>query len=188
MSIRMLVLGAVVLGAAGQLACSTQADAAQLATAETSSEPAPSPPSGEGQMCGGFGGLQCPEGLRCVDDPNDDCDPTQGGADCSGICVSSGTDPKKPKCARNDPMLSYVSRDPEQCMVILFICPDDATQFFNECGCGCRKLDTACEYTDPSREYVSMDPDQCAVLRFVCEPGETAFFDSCGCGCTTAAP
>jgi hypothetical protein len=38
------------------------------------------------QFCGGFGNIQCPEGLMCVDDPNDDCDPNVG-ADCGGICV-----------------------------------------------------------------------------------------------------
>lgn len=43
--------------------------------------------------CGGFGGIECPEGLSCIDDPNDDCDPANGGADCSGICV----DPPAPE-------------------------------------------------------------------------------------------
>ncbi|WP_119631046.1 Kazal-type serine protease inhibitor family protein [Methylocaldum marinum] len=36
--------------------------------------------------CGGIAGLQCPDGQVCVDDPNDDCDPAKGGADCPGIC------------------------------------------------------------------------------------------------------
>jgi len=36
--------------------------------------------------CGGLTGAQCPEGLTCVDDPKDDCDPDQGGADCAGLC------------------------------------------------------------------------------------------------------
>jgi hypothetical protein len=36
--------------------------------------------------CGGFAGIQCPEGFECVDDPNDNCDPQNGGADCGGIC------------------------------------------------------------------------------------------------------
>ena len=38
-------------------------------------------------FCGGFGNIQCPAGLECVDDPNDDCDTSNGGADCGGICV-----------------------------------------------------------------------------------------------------
>lgn len=40
--------------------------------------------------CGGLLGTQCPMGLRCVDKPNDSCDPAHGGADCTGICVSDG--------------------------------------------------------------------------------------------------
>ncbi len=38
--------------------------------------------------CGGLGGIQCPSGQTCVDDPNDSCDPQNGGADCGGICVT----------------------------------------------------------------------------------------------------
>ena len=37
--------------------------------------------------CGGIAGLQCPNSERCVDDPRDNCDPTNGGADCGGVCV-----------------------------------------------------------------------------------------------------
>lgn len=36
--------------------------------------------------CGGIGGIQCPDGQTCVDDPNDTCDPEAGGADCGGVC------------------------------------------------------------------------------------------------------
>ena len=39
------------------------------------------------QMCGGFANIKCPNGLICVDDPNDDCNPAKGGRDCAGICV-----------------------------------------------------------------------------------------------------
>lgn len=38
------------------------------------------------QACGGIAGIQCTGGGTCVDDPADDCDPKQGGADCPGIC------------------------------------------------------------------------------------------------------
>lgn len=40
----------------------------------------------EPEVCGGFAHLPYPEGFTCVDDPNDDCDPTAGGRDCGGIC------------------------------------------------------------------------------------------------------
>ena len=43
------------------------------------------------QFCGGIANIQCPAGMSCVDDPNDSCDPTQGGADCGGICVTSAS-------------------------------------------------------------------------------------------------
>jgi hypothetical protein len=51
---------------------------------------APCPPQPEcvdDTRCGGFGGFGCPGAGRCIDDPNDDCDPQNGGADCGGICV-----------------------------------------------------------------------------------------------------
>jgi hypothetical protein len=40
-----------------------------------------------GKFCGGIAGFPCPDGQVCVDDPNDDCDPENGGADCGGVCV-----------------------------------------------------------------------------------------------------
>ncbi len=43
------------------------------------------PPTGP--FCGGFGGFPCAGAGTCVDDPSDDCDPEQGGADCGGICT-----------------------------------------------------------------------------------------------------
>lgn len=41
--------------------------------------------AGEGEMCGGIGGIQCDEGLWCDPEPGQ-C----GGADISGICVKAG--------------------------------------------------------------------------------------------------
>lgn len=38
--------------------------------------------------CGGIAGLSWPDSLICIDDPNDSCAPKNGGADCSGICVT----------------------------------------------------------------------------------------------------
>jgi hypothetical protein len=44
----------------------------------TPPEPAP--------FCGGFAGIECPGAGTCADDPSDDCDPDNGGADCGGVC------------------------------------------------------------------------------------------------------
>jgi hypothetical protein len=41
---------------------------------------------GEREACGGIAGIRCPGDKVCVDDPKDNCDPEQGGADCPGIC------------------------------------------------------------------------------------------------------
>jgi len=46
-------------------------------------------------FCGGIAGFPCPDGQTCVDNPNDECDPNNGGADCGGICV---TDPEPAFC------------------------------------------------------------------------------------------
>jgi hypothetical protein len=42
---------------------------------------------GAKKLCGGFAARPCDSGFACVDDPNDACDPQNGGADCGGICV-----------------------------------------------------------------------------------------------------
>ena len=39
------------------------------------------------EFCGGFGGFVCAADKICVDDPSDECDPHDGGADCGGVCV-----------------------------------------------------------------------------------------------------
>jgi eight-cysteine-cluster-containing protein len=39
------------------------------------------------KTCGGIAGIPCPPDQQCVDNPDDNCDPNNGGADCGGICV-----------------------------------------------------------------------------------------------------
>ena len=38
-------------------------------------------------MCGGIANIQCAAGFTCMDDTRDNCDPNNGGRDCSGCCV-----------------------------------------------------------------------------------------------------
>jgi len=45
--------------------------------------------STEKVFCGGIAGIPCPGAGVCVDDPSDDCDPNNGGADCGGMCTCS---------------------------------------------------------------------------------------------------
>ncbi|KAF2255756.1 hypothetical protein BU26DRAFT_7664 [Trematosphaeria pertusa] len=62
---------------------------ARAAETHKPTKPIPTPPvvTPVVPRCGGLMGLACPTGYKCVDDPRDMCDPTQGGADCIGICV-----------------------------------------------------------------------------------------------------
>lgn len=86
------------------------------------------------QFCGGIAGFPCPEGQVCTDDPNDGCDPMNGGADCGGVCRKAKK-PSKKHCNRND--REYVATDAASCAAVRFFCADGMTPFFDECGCGC---------------------------------------------------
>jgi hypothetical protein len=135
-----------------------------------------------GSFCGGIAGIPCAEGFACVDDPHDDCDPNQGGADCGGICKREA--PSRRACTGREPGQQYISRDPQECATLLFLCADGFTPFFNDCGCGCqREQRRACDSSDPRRTYVSRDPEQCLAITFTCDEGDRQFFNDCGCGC-----
>ena len=125
MSIRLLCCGALVLGAAlFGTSCGPTAEASQQSSTLVEEQR-------KGTFCGGFAGIACAEGYVCVDDPSDDCDPNQGGADCGGICQKDKTS------ACDDPTRIYVSKDPEQCATIRFVCDPGMAAFFDDCGCGC---------------------------------------------------
>jgi hypothetical protein len=100
-------------------------------TVEAQDTTSSSPVVQEPLVCGGIQGIPCPTGQVCV--YPDDCDPEQGGSDCSGICQDAPH--KLNRC--NKPGRTYVSRDPAQCAAILFFCEPGKTVFFDECGCGC---------------------------------------------------
>lgn len=59
----------------------------------TSLEASSSSSSSVGDLifCGGIAAFPCPDGMQCVDDPDDSCDPAHGGADCGGICTGIPT-------------------------------------------------------------------------------------------------
>jgi hypothetical protein len=92
----------------------------------------------QSKQCGGFAGLQCPDGLSCVDDPADSCDPMQGGADCMGMCVEGGATDDDTACdfAAN-PDKNYIGKSPDACATMKFACDEGQEYFADDCGCGC---------------------------------------------------
>jgi len=132
------------------------------------------------KACGGFAGLPCPDGMDCVDDPSDDCDPKAGGADCIGICVEKEPPPYEP-CAGKECGDACTVCDPSDpsCAEtgVLKVCHKDGTCSADaadceeppppyepcagkECGDAC----TICDPTDP-------DCDETAVLKVCHEDG-----------------
>ncbi len=85
--------------------------------------------------CGGFAGLQCPEGLECdYNDPN--CDPQNGGADCTGTCV----EPAAPVDSCADSCGGQSESGACWC--------DDACENYGDC---CSDITEQCEAVEPVR-------------------------------------
>lgn len=51
------------------------------------------------KRCGGIRGLSCDGTDICADDPADECDPNNGGADCMGVCRKEICNGHTAKCA-----------------------------------------------------------------------------------------
>jgi hypothetical protein len=80
-------------------------------------ECAPRPP-----FCGGIAGFPCPGSGTCIDDPSDDCDPQQGGADCGGICICKAAETCAPGSRFNpDPAVCACVPQIDRCATVL--CP-----------------------------------------------------------------
>jgi hypothetical protein len=60
--------------------------------------------------CGGIAAIACPGAGQCMDDPNDACDPSQGGVDCAGLC----------HCVQQGPCgaLLTFDRSPDVCVCV----------------------------------------------------------------------
>ena len=70
------------------------------------------------------------------------CGPQTDASEEPGISTvlqseDSSAKKEKKKCDYNDPTRRYVSRDPDTCAAIFFVCQEGESPFFNECGCGC---------------------------------------------------
>ena len=144
---KLAMLAAAWLAALPGLASAQEPAPTAPSDSASAQEPESTAPSGP--ACGGFAGIACPEGYSCADDPSDDCDPNNGGADCGGICTPApkeaapagdGGTQGATACAPDDPNVSYISNDPERCAAIRFACETGKEPFFNDCGCGCQPV------------------------------------------------
>jgi hypothetical protein len=104
--------------------------------------------------CGGIAGTGCDGLATCVDDPRDDCDLEQGGADCGGFCSCTAL----AKCKDGE----VFDRDPRSCACI----EDPCTSV--DCGPG-----AVCETIEADAYCVSdggmeCGPNTCAEGRLCC--------------------
>ncbi|PKN31812.1 MAG: hypothetical protein CVU63_21985 [Deltaproteobacteria bacterium HGW-Deltaproteobacteria-20] len=140
-----------------------------------------------GKLCGGIGGLPCPDGVVCVldgsyPDAAGSCQPaacTYEGQDylpgdsfpaLDGCNTCSCTDSGMVACTKmacvcnpaEEWWRQYVATDPSTCAVIKYSCPPKTFHFANECGCGCEQ-DAACP------EWINcMPPTDCSQQRADC--------------------
>lgn len=136
----------------------SSAAALSLLVSGCAADVAPSSDELRRPACGGIAGLPCPDGRVCVDDPRDDCDPDNGGADCGGICVPD-------RCDYDDPNRVYFARSPEECTWVRFQCQPGTERFADECGCGCEVADSECAEQALCRRGTTWNDDTCS-----CEP------------------
>lgn len=86
--------------------------------------------------CGGIAGMVCPDGMTCVDDPSDSCDPANDGADCIGTCKQYVEPGGVCDVSRDS---YYIDTNFEMCASIRFLYEPGYSFFADDCGCGCKK-------------------------------------------------
>ena len=98
---------------------------------------------GKTVFCGGIAGIPCPGSGKCVDDPSDECDPNQGGADCGGMCLCPASAPCAPGSRWNgDPNVCACVR--EQCPTnpcLAALCPTGTQCVVRGCAPSCEPID-----------------------------------------------
>lgn len=60
--------------------------------------------------------------------------------ECGCGCIETSMIEAAAQKCPDGPEYHYITRNPQLCLVIRFVCEEDQTPFFNECGCGCKDL------------------------------------------------
>ncbi|HET9959815.1 MAG TPA: hypothetical protein VFQ61_35230 [Polyangiaceae bacterium] len=145
-------------------------------------------PDVEGPFCGGLAGIPCPGSGRCSDDPSDDCDPANGGADCGGVCTCLQTalciqglvfdsSPEVCQCVP-DPNQDICSRvrcaAGTHCESGVGCVPDEP----NPCAAVLCRTGTICEVHEGEAYCVSDGTQECG--KTTCGAGSVCCNGSCG--------
>jgi hypothetical protein len=115
-----------------------------------------------GPFCGGIAGIACPGNGQCGDDPSDNCDPNNGGADCGGVCTCI----QNALCVRG----AHFDSAPSVCA-----CVPDPTQ--DPCAAVRCKAGTHCEAQGDQASCVS-DAPFCGGIAGIRCPGAGACADN----------
>ena len=108
-------------------------------------------------QCGGITGASCNSRSHvCIDNPDDNCDPAKGGADCSGCCVFDLC--QKTECHKGDVCKLNAQGEPE------CVC-EEGTEWKQDCNtCACRGGKAIC--TEIACETGCKDDKDCAKEEF----------------------
>ena len=96
-------------------------------------------------------------------------------------CTLRACLPDAGKCTYDDPNKTYVSKDPRQCLVILYACPDGERPFTDACGCGCQKAPTRCDIPECFRAVNCVAECGGPILQSSCCPCPKGTFDDIVC-------
>ena len=130
-----------------------------------------------GPTCGGIAGKACPGMGRCVDNPNDSCDPQKGGADCGGICscVETVLCTKGSKFDSSPSVCACVPEKPACGPVCLIYCPFGNVLDAQGCPtCACNKPVPGA--TCPADQCTGPGPKS---ANFTCPDGKTIGGPAC---------
>jgi hypothetical protein len=102
--------------------------------------------------CGGIAGIQCPDGMTCFIPPGQNYPDAMGtchgnpngNGNGGGSDNGNGNGNGTPGCNYGANDKTWVSKDADQCALILFLCQEGEQPFFNECGCGCEPVVELC--------------------------------------------
>lgn len=96
----------------------------------------------------------------------DGCNECDCLADGTVSCTAMACPPCDPEAEIH--MRSYVSEDPEMCMLINFTCPENTTVFGNDCGCGCEQSPTCPEWFNCMPTTNEEEPCDEEAIRIKC--------------------